>query len=428
MDPARRDGAWALALACALAAAAACSDDSSSSGTAGAAGSAGDAGDAASGSGGDTGSAGTGGSAGSAGDGGTEICPGSVAPEIVSELPGATFPGPSGYQGGATPQLDLSGPDVGWTWNDPHVLRVGGEHWMYASATQLFDFPVRLYRLRSSDGASWSRDPKEPILEPGTAGAWDAGGVETPSVVHFGGRYHLFYSAYPYENDDPKHSVLDYAVGHATSCDGVSWQRVGTTPLVAPSGQTDSDPSNDWYAFVVAEPGAVVRNGELYVYFTAVGTSAKLGTSLQVIGLVRSMDGQSWSAPELVLEPDQAQYPRIIDPGPPVDGWVGYSTPSAMVLGGEVHLFVDVAYDPDEASWKQIRLHHARSADGRTGFIQDPAPLASAGDFPWAVDEIRSPQPIVDGKTLRLYFAGHELDGNEPNHFAIGMMTSPLVP
>jgi hypothetical protein len=69
------------------------------------------------------------------------------------------------FQGGETPQLDLEAPVENWTWNDPHVLKVSPEYWMYASATELFDFPVRLYRLVSIHGSVWSLNPITPILD-----------------------------------------------------------------------------------------------------------------------------------------------------------------------------------------------------------------------------------------------------------------------
>jgi predicted GH43/DUF377 family glycosyl hydrolase len=395
-------------------------------GAGGSGGSSGASGAAGTGTGGATGG-GAGAAGASGGAAGASPCPGATPPTMVTNVPGADFPAPGGYQGGSTPQLDLDAPDPGFTYNDPHVQKVGAEYWMFASATVNFQFPVKLYRLVSNDGVSWHRDPAQPILDPGASGSFDAGGVETPAVVFFGGQYHLFYTAYPKPIGDPGHDALDYRVGHATSCDGITWTRE-PNPLVSPSGSTDNDPSNDWYAFIVAEPGPVVLGNTLYLYFTAVGANATLGTSLQVIGVTTSSDGVTWSAPELALEPDQAQYPRIVDPGPPVGGWVGYSTPNAITLDGRVHLFVDVAFDPDEAHWQQIRLHHAVSDDGKTGWQQDAAPFASAGDFPWAKDEVRAPDAFIDGTTLRLYFAGHELDGTPPDHFAVGMFTHELAP
>ena len=324
------------------------------------------------------------------------------------------------FTGGETPQLDLTGPDLGWTWNDPHVLKVGAEYWMYASATYLFNFPVRMYRLTSSDGIQWARNPTEPVLTDAAPGAFDAGGLETPAVVFFQGQYHLFYTTYKYDINDPLFSVYDMRIGHAVSNDGITFSRSSTEPVVSPSG-TDGDPGNDWYAFIVGEPGPVVFNGELFLYFTTVGADAALGTSLQVIGVIRSTDGINWSAPELALKPDQTLYPRNQD-------WIGYSTPNAMVLNGAMHLFFDVAHQPPAGNWLQLRLHHASSPDGLTQWVQDAQAIRSAGDFVWAVNEIRSPDAFLDGSTLRLYFAGHELDGNNPEYFSVGMMSCDLTP
>ena len=289
---------------------------------------------------------------------------------------------------------------------------------MYASATNLFDFPVRLYRLVSADGASWTLDPTDPVLADSAPGSWDAGGLETPAVVFFNGQYHLFYTAYQYEvgtQGYKDNSPFDFRIGHAVSNDGITFTRTASNPIVAPSG-TDVDPGNDWYAFIVGEPGPVIFNGELYLYFTAVGADAKLGTSLQSIGLVKTSDGTSWSQPELALRPDQTIYPRN-------DDWVGYSTPNAIALDDGIHLFFDVAHQPKDGKWLQLRLHHARSPDGKTGWVHDTEAIRAAGDFNWAVDEIRSPHALLDGDILRLYFAGHELDGTPPEHFAVGMMT-----
>ena len=58
---------------------------------------------------------------------------------------------PACFAGGETPLINNTAPDPLWTWNDPHVLKVNGEYWMYASSTYNFVYPVKLYRLTSSD-------------------------------------------------------------------------------------------------------------------------------------------------------------------------------------------------------------------------------------------------------------------------------------
>lgn len=323
---------------------------------------------------------------------------------------------PDCFTGGDTPQLDLSGPVPDATWNDPHVLKVGDAYWMYASATDNFVFPVRLYRLTSTDGATWSRDPATPILSEGAAGEWDAGGVETPAVVEYGGQYHLFYTGYSVQSD-----VSTYAVGHATSPDGVTWTRDPANPVVTNSGLVP--PDVDFRQYIAAEPGPVVVGDTLYLYFTAVGANVGVSNTLQVIG-VTTFDGTTWSTPVSALEPDQTLYPRTAD-------WIGYSTPNAIVLGGAVHLFFDVAHQPAGGEWLQMRLHHARSADGLTGWVQDAAPIFAREDFAWTAREVRSPDPLLDGNTLRLWFAGDNLDFVNPpptNHFGIGEATCDLTP
>lgn len=342
-------------------------------------------------------------------DGGTDGSTDADARALAPVTPGC-------FSGGVSPQLDLNGPKANWAWNDPHVLKVGGAYWMYASAVDSFQFPVRLYRLVSTDGATWTLDPPTPVLADAPSGRWDSGGMETPAVAYFGGKYHLFYTSYTVAVGQPGHDPLTYRFGHAVSDDGITFTRVGTTPTVEASG-ADAGATDEWFRYLVAEPAPVVRGNELSVYFTAVGIDAQLATTLQVIGVVRTRDGVTWSAPELALKPDQTLYPRGQD-------WLGYSTPNAAVIDGEMHLFFDVAHQPSGGAWRQLRVHHARSADGKTGWVHDATPILSAPFSDWAVEEVRSPHALVDGNDVRLYFAGHTLaDGGGVSRFGVGMMT-----
>lgn len=362
---------------------------------------------------------------------GTVACGGSSSSDGTIDTSRIT---PSNFNGGTAPILSLSSPIPNWTWNDPHVIKVGEKYVMYASATDNFAYPVKLYRLVSDDGISFTLDPPAPVLLP--TGTWDAGSVETPAVVLFNGKYHLFWTGYPVYPTDPAFDSKTMRIGHAVSTDGISFSPDPANPVVAPSGEAeDGHPENDWYAFVTAEPAPVVFNGKLYLYFTALGadTGADLdmgaGAALQVIGLVTSDDGVTWSTPVRAFRPDQTIYPRK----PIADGsyWAGYSTPNAIVLNGEMHLFFDVARGyaspppPYEQTWIQKKLHHARSADGRTGWIQDPVAIRSAEDFTWTIRELRSPSALLDGTILRLYFSGDSLY-NSPYQFGIGVMTCDL--
>lgn len=290
------------------------------------------------------------------------------------------------------PQLTRGTGFAGSDWNDPHVLAEGEGYTMFASSDERFDGDVRLYRLASTDAATWALDPEEPVLEAGEGERdWDRGAVETPSVVQFQGKYHLFYTGYPTTYED----VTSFAIGHATSEDGLAWTR-DAEPLVQPTDPT-GEVNLDFDQFVVGEPGAVVVDDELYLYFTAVGANVEVGTTLQVIGLVRSLDGETWTEPEAVLLPDQESLPRA--------DWVGYSTPAAVVLDGQVHLFFDVVRDDP---WQQVQIRHGWSDDGRSGWTVDDEPLITVDDLSWASREVRAPSAVLDGDTLRLWFAGDD--------------------
>jgi predicted GH43/DUF377 family glycosyl hydrolase len=319
---------------------------------------------------------------------------------------------PACFQGGTSPEIQIGDEFTGADWNDPHVLKVGSQYWMYASSNLGFPpaapSPVQIYRFTSSDGATWTIDPVTPVLTVATA-QWDKGGNETPAVVSFGGKYHMFWTGYP--DAWPNFSPLHFKIGHATSTDGTAWTK-DAAPLIGPGA------SGSFNEFITAEPGPVVFNNTLYLYFTAVGVDAGLAASLQTVGVIKSTDGVNWSAPALAFKPDQSVYPRG-------SNWVGYSTPNAAVIGGKVHVFVDVANDHGNDTWTQEALHHAYSADGLSGWTQDPAPLRRLTDFAWTKREIRSGAALLDGTTLRLYFAGDDI--KVTGAWGIGQVTCSLA-
>ena len=280
-------------------------------------------------------------------------------------------------------------------WNDPHVIKVGAEYWMYASADDNFDHDIKIYRLVSTDGVNWAPNPSTAVLEK-SAGKFDARSTETPAVVYFSGKYHMFWTGYTDEND-----TKTWKIGHATSLDGITF----TKDAAALLGPTDPNGAVnlDFNQYLVAEPAPVVFNNKIYLYFTAVGGNIGVGTTLQVIGLTTSADGVSWSAPVSALEPSQAQYPR----GNP-DYYKGFSTPNAIFMNGEIHVYIDVVVtDAGGSLFSQQKLHHARSSDGLTLWVHDSSEIFDRGDSAWTSTEIRSPSLYLEGSNLLLWYAGH---------------------
>ncbi len=358
----------------------ACGTDSDSSGNGGSAGNS------------VGGSAGSGGGAGAESGGSAGASTGGTAGS--SALVPACFKAPS-----PDPVIKYGDFFADSTWNDPHVLkRADGGYVMYASASAGFaNIRVRIYRLTSQDAKSWVLDPMTPVFEP--SGNMES--VETPSVVLFKGKYHLFVTTYPDQAD-----ATSYRVAHAVSDDGLSFTLTDET-FVVPSGNAD-----DFNGSVVADPGAVVIGDELLVYFTAIGGDPNGTRQQEVIGVVSSSDGTTFSTPSVALAPDRTLYPRG-------DGWIGFSTPFPALIDGQVQLFTDVVndeHDPNyDADWLQVALQLAVSPDGKTGFSQYPDRIFERADFSWTQREIRAVAVLEDTDRVRMWFAGDQvftLDGS----------------
>jgi hypothetical protein len=280
------------------------------------------------------------------------------------------------------------------SWNDPCVLKRDGKYIMYMTTSLMVPGrpPVEPFRAVSDDGVSWSLEPKTPLIAPGKGAAdFDFQSVETPSVVSFKGKFHLYYTGVQKELSGPM------AIGHATSDDGTHWTKDPSNPVLRATG----NPS-DFNGFQVAEPGAVVRGEEIYLYFTSVGLRPGGNPpARRVIALAKSADSSHFGAPKVVLEQSDLYSAKL--------GFDGYSTPSAAIHDGHVHLFYDVGYwSPNsERKWAQVALHHAVSNDGETSWTQDRKAIFTRRSFGWTSLEVRSPTALFDGDVLRLWFAGN---------------------
>ena len=275
-------------------------------------------------------------------------------------------------------------------WNDPCVLHEADSYTMYftTSTDEPFQPPVLPFRAISDDGMQWRLAPSAPLL---SAEGTPFVSLETPSVVFFRGRYHMYLTGvYPSGQTPPM------AICHAVSRDGATWA-LDDEPLFSATGNVQ-----DWNGYLVAEPGAVVFDDKILLYFSAIGARAG-GTPPQdqTIGLATSVNGKHFTPPRKVLA-QCAAYPAE-------RGYVGYSAPAAFVLRERVHLVMSVALFQKGArpEWQQVALHHAVSDNGETDFIQDAAPLFSRENFAWTSGEILAPAALLDENTLKLWFAGH---------------------
>jgi len=243
----------------------------------------------------------------------------------------------------------------GFIWNDPSVRSESGQYRMWLS-NGTGPLGVAIHEARSTDGLTWAlaAPVAEPQLVAGPS-AWDAYATETPSLVKVGGTYHLFYTAVPDE------TFVHHSIGHATSTDGVTWQKAAEPAVPRPT-----EP-NEWGWLGVAEPGATVKDGVIYLYYAIIRcrggfspATGCTGTPLveRGIGLSTSTDGITFTAdPGNPILVQSASYPAS-------ELYEGYSTPQALYTRGRFYLFYDVAQVVDGA-FRQVALAYAVSDDGR---------------------------------------------------------------
>ena len=232
------------------------------------------------------------------------------------------------------PIINVGDEIPGALWNDPAVLKENGQYIMYTSGVEGgLTHPndtVSVYRWLSNDGYDWTLNPTLPVLE-ADSGTYYGGAIETPTVVFYKGEYHMYNTVYTVNNP------FLFKVSHATSLDGVTWQMDASAVLEPSANYT-------WMDTIVAEPGVMVKEDTLYLFYFA-------GSSLgdQSIGLVRSIDGVNFIDTTLTVTIPAEVYQNG-------NNYVGLSTPSPIMIGDTIYLFTDVVQNVFGDNWMQVAL------------------------------------------------------------------------
>jgi hypothetical protein len=281
------------------------------------------------------------------------------------------------------------------TWNDPCVIKENGQYIMYlTSAIGIVLSPtntVKVYRKVSNDGINWSLSPATPVMEP-ALGTYYEGGTETPSVVKKDNTYHMYLTCYP-----PGNNPAEFVIAHATSNDGINWN-MDAAPVI------ESDGSNSIYGDLVGEPGAMVYNDSIYLFFTAAGTLNS--QAVQCIGLMKSADGTNFTSPQIAVQLPQDVYPLA-------DNYWGLSTPSALAINDTIYLFTDVARTIN-GEWTQVALHQFKTIANSGIWYHDTLPIHTMQDFVWTdgdyLSTLLAPTPLLeDNGLLRIWYAGYRI-------------------
>jgi len=147
----------------------------------------------------------------------------------------------------------------------PCVQKVGDEWWMWYNGRTDDCFTGSIGLAKSKDGLHWTKFNRgKPIFVHGQPGSADSTKIDKPAVLHFGGKFHMWYTA----GDD----TSQYKIGYATSPDGISWKRENNgQPVLGPGAKGKFDDA------VLLHP-AVVRDdkGLLHIWYNGVGPQKNL--------------------------------------------------------------------------------------------------------------------------------------------------------
>jgi sucrose-6-phosphate hydrolase SacC (GH32 family) len=121
--------------------------------------------------------------------------------------------------------------------NDPSVVRVGDQYFMYYTRAGL-DIRDEIAVATSPDGVRWTK--RGIVLAPSPAGAWDSLLIGRPSVLVEGGLFRMWYDGRkdvplgaPVGADVPRAANSSRVVGYAESHDGFTWTRPERAPVFA---------------------------------------------------------------------------------------------------------------------------------------------------------------------------------------------------
>lgn len=289
------------------------------------------------------------------------------------------------YSGGA-----MLLPGAPGSWEDagvsqPTVLRASPYQMWYAGwdSTEV----MSIGRAASSYGFDWTKDPANPVLEPGPFGSWDDGSVYNPSVIKDGGVYKIWYTGW-------SSATTGAQIGYASSADGIHWTKYASNPVLV------AGPGGAWDEDAVAAP-TVIKNGSVFeMWYEAVDSGGWWR-----IGHATSPDGVHWTK--------DTSNPVLSEGG--VDSFTewGVGTPSVVKWEGAYHM-LHVGFD----YYGTATIGYATSPDGRNWTQAGSTPVLSAawGDGFDSVD-VGHPVLMVDANEslLEAFYRGYDGSG-----YAIG--------
>lgn len=309
----------------------------------------------------------------------------------------------------------------------------------------------------------------EPNFEPSSNGEWDSWGVSARAVVVVDGVFHMFYDGAAASADNIRQPA---SIGHATSNDGISWERSGDSPILTASDvpftdfevsagpvfveedlwtmyfstvddadfssgvigrATATEPDGEW----MVDPEPIITTGDgtwdsrfifasslvqtddaYWLYYTGFGDERG-----GAIGLATSEDGIVWEKmddPETIDDPFAESGPIMLERGDSGE-WDAGEVIQPFVRATEMGY--EMFYMGLDRGFAGASLGYAISEDGIVWIKIEAKPVISNADSQdWSF--LSRPQAVViDDGTYRLYFTVvHSSERQTSVYLALGIV------
>ncbi|MGB8644401.1 MAG: cohesin domain-containing protein [Anaerolineae bacterium] len=241
---------------------------------------------------------------------------------------------------------------------------------------------TQIYLATTTDGgATWTcANGGSAVLPHGGAGAFDEVRAMTPTVIKDAGAYKMWYAG--------RNAASVYAIGYATSPDGITWTKNPTAVLQVGSPST-------WDSQYVREPSVVKIGSTYHMWYSGTAQWPYFR-----IGHATSTDAINWTK-------DSAN-PVLV---PTAGGWDANETysPSVVMNGSVFEMFYS---GNSNGQWM---TGHASSNDGVT-WTKDTNPILANSGTGWEnSDSLDYVGAVLDGSTWKVFYSA---DG-----YKIGMAT-----
>lgn len=259
---------------------------------------------------------------------------------------------------------------------DPCVIRYQGRGYLYFSKQLVEEsgFDKFVIGIAVSDDLDTWEEIGAVLPEQAAEGR----GLAAPGAIVLDGVIHLFYQSY---GQFPK----DY-ICHATSTDGVHFERDASNPIVTPTG--------DWNVHRAIDADVAVFGDELFLYWATRDPEAKiqmLGVSSAPLGSGYHREAWVQRCDASILRPELAWEQECIE------------APAALARNGRMYLFYAGAYN-----CMPQQINCAVSDDGvHFTRLQDEPMLQNGPEGSWNASESGHPYVFADEDgRVHLFYQG----------------------